>query len=154
MTHLAHLTITSGHLSYIDRQELTEGELVKARDLLERALSGKPALMAPPWDRYLLHVDPFGAALHLAIGALSADQSSVATIVRFGVAPRSRSGRALWDYLMQCPSAAVAPPRLRTPAAPWIAVVLEPDLAKHQEIIPILGDLEAALAWAWLERSA
>lgn len=81
-------------------------------------------------------------------------ESEIVTLTSFGVATRARSGRALWDLLLDLPDAASAPVGLSVPPSPWVAAVRKADLLPCQDIMPILGELETALAWAWLERQA
>lgn len=150
---LAHLTITSGHMSAIARSEIGQGEMAMASALLDQALACGRAQMPAPWQEYAIMAEPFGAALLVKIWHQAPPAASVPLVV-FGISPRARSGRALWARLLDDPAAAIAPKGMREPPAPWCSVVLQPALFDHQAIIPVLGDLEAALAWAWLDRKA
>ena len=149
---LAQLTITSGHISKVARHEVGNGEMAMARAVLDRALTGSPAPLPAPWQAYAVAAEAFGASLQVTIFAIGPGMLTVEPLVIFGVAPRARSGRALWRRLLGYPAAAIAPDGLAEPPAPWCAALLMPALFDHRDIIPVLGDIEAAIAWAWLDR--
>lgn len=149
LPRLAYLRVNCGHLTYPAPGELADVKIDFARDLLERALADR----STSWGDYCLYASRFGGGLHMSIGKFDGE-SEIVTLTSFGVATRARSGRALWDLLLDLPDAASAPVGLSVPPSPWVAAVRKADLLPCQDIMPILGELETALAWAWLERQA
>ena len=153
MTLLAHVTLATGHRRMVRRRDIDDAEVSAARDVIDAALATNAAEL-PQLPGYGLAVEPFGAAARFVVVAPPRDRPM--PLVVFGVSPRPRSGKRLWQLLvLQANDVLPGRPSPTEPRAPWCGAVPMPGLlfiddAEH--VAEEIGRLEAAFAWAWLER--
>jgi len=156
MTYLTRVSLDTGHLRRIERQEVGEPAIALLRPwLAELAASGERRPLPVP---ALAH---YSASAVVEVGLVvtiwapqgphrpgaPALAGSGIPLVTLGVAQRSRQGRDLWAALVAQLGADEA---ARRPAEPWLAVKRYPSSRAFPDAFAWLGDLEACIAWAWI----
>jgi hypothetical protein len=71
-------------------------------------------------------------------------------VVTFGVARRPLEGAQLWRMLYEEGVAPVTAKPLDFPRVPWVARRLGPAAKEHIAMLPVLAQIERAMAWTWL----
>jgi hypothetical protein len=151
VTYIRHITLTTGHSRDSHREEVSEEALAVCRDLLARVAAGVIAesIPIPGLPTYYLQARSTGRCATLTVYA----QGEHEPLLTIGIATHSRCGAILWRALHQFGSAPVVTDPTRCPPEPWVAVAIEQPATDphHQEMLPVLADLERCLAWAFLE---
>lgn len=156
--YIHHLTLSTGHLSRIERGDVSGETLARVGPWLA-------ALAASPGDSLPLPVDALSDYTGLAAvldGSLIVTISGPAMksgpmrgkrppLVTIAVAKRSRHGAELWP-LLQAPHMPAVKRGLTRPAEPWAAVSIWPTVMLYRDSVHWLGDLERCIAWAWCTR--
>lgn len=153
--YIEHLTLSTGHLSRIERGDVSGETLGRVAPWLGAIVeSGKYAPLP------VSGLAQFGASAAVYDGALVVTifgESGVegvdrAPLVTLGVARRHRHGPELWALLRK-PGMPRSKDDLSKPQEPWGAAIIWPTIALHMEALEWLGDLERCICWAWCARS-
>lgn len=146
--YINHLTLSTGHLSRIERGDVSGETLARVRPWLAAvtASGGTHTLPVSALSDYTASAVVVNGALIVSVFAPNG-----APLVSIGVAKRSRHGAPLWEALTgpQMPPAA---PGISQPSEPWCAALLWPTLAANLSAARWLGDFERCVAWAWCTR--
>ncbi len=157
MKNLTFLTVTSGHSQVNDRAAVKQFAVSSLVRLVQQG--GGPVPGLPGWS-FRLTLLPGGAFFSVSNGA--------DIVAAGGVAYTEASAATLWpelekmhlvnyDGLMKLSGGLAKMPAnwLGTPerpkSLPWLAVVLQPGLARHPFAGAWLGDFEQCLAWTVIE---
>lgn len=156
--YIYHVTMTTGHVRYSPRCEVSDATIERLGPMIDRALTGEhvalPTPSGPGWtltggvdtDRPL---DRQCCALTLWAPPVGADPVPVLTV---GIAVRSRCGVRLWRHLHRSFGAGrLATDAESPPPAPWCADRLEAGALLYPDAMEWTGDLARSLAWAWVE---
>lgn len=156
--YINHLTLSTGHVSRIERGDVNGETLARVGPWLAAlTATGESApLPVSGLATYSAIGSVYGGALILTVSGPTQQSGPMVgnapPLVTLGVAKRSRHGTALWPLL----SAPHMPPVKRgieRPAEPWCAVAIWPTIMLHPESMEWLGDLERCIAWAWVTRA-
>jgi hypothetical protein len=142
MTYLNHITLDTGHNRRSPRSEVSDEAIAMVGAHLRRAIAaGSDPIPTRPYD---LMATAVGRYLICTImdGSMPA--------LTFGVAPRARGAKKLWDVLVANRGYPVD--TAQPPGAPWLATRIErADLTR--KIATWAADYERICAWAWIERA-
>lgn len=155
--HINHLTLSTGHISRIQRGDVAGETLARNAPWLAALVQSGTSAPLP-----VAALAQYNAVAFVADGALVITICGMAPttgrmagvpppLVTLGVAKRSRHGAALWPLL----GAAHMPPikaGLQRPSEPWCAVAVWPIITRHLDALQWLGELERCIAWAWVTR--
>jgi len=148
VTHIRHVTLTTGHARDSFQGEVAPEALGALADLLSQALAGGRAPI--PNTGCALTATAEGHALLATV--YGAEASGVAPpIVTIGVARKSRVSPRLWGLLHEDRLQLATDPDT-WPPAPWCAARLDVGAATYPEAMGWVGDFERCLAWAWVVR--
>mgnify|MGYP000854033267 CR=1 FL=1 len=141
-THLAHLTLTTGHLRRSPRSEVSDDAMRGAREMIAGAtLHG--------WTVRMLPGMPPGSA---AYDLLYDGRRVVACYLGIEAGPAAE----MWGEMRRAFGHLPLPPAIQ-PDTPWLAVMLVPDPIVAADPVAFLdvlveaGNLERVVAWALLE---
>lgn len=157
MMYLQHITLTTGHVTRIQRGDVTGETLARVGPWLAVLVeSGAPApLPVSEMADYGALAVVIGGALIVTISGPNLADGPMAgkapPLVSIGIAERSRQGADLWS-IMTGPVMPAPKQGLQRPPEPWCAVAIWPTIALHPDCLAWIGDLERCIAWAWLER--
>lgn len=141
--YISHITMQTGHVSRIERGDVSGETLARVRPWLSALIESGASIPLPVQalgTDYSAHASAENGALVVTVSAASG-----LPLVTMGVAARSRHAVKLWDGLVGLSKAE----GVERPSAPWCAVMLWPALAAHDDAAAWLGDLERCIAWAW-----
>ena len=153
--YIAHITLNTGHVTRIERGDVTGETLARIGPWLAALVASgvQQPLPLSPLNDYTAAAAVAEGALMLSVfgrpivkGVFAGQRPPLVTL---GVAKRSRHGAALWPVLMRTPGIR---PGLRQPAEPWCAVGLWPTAGRDMQAMHWLGDMERCVAWAWCSR--
>lgn len=153
MSHLHHVTLTTGHVRRQARDEVGEDAIAAVAELLDGILQG--ARMPVRVPGYLVNGRHLGRDLITTVwrGPWE-DRRPVLTT---GVGLRSRSAPRLWrilhDHQETLPAPLVTDPG-HPPPVPWVADRIEIGAALHPDVLEWTGDWARCLGWAWADYSA
>ncbi len=162
MTHIHHITLTTGHARRSLREEVGPDIRSGLRPLIERALLGERVLLPagdpPCWitggvEGRCISLTVWGPPLSRAAFP-RADEAAPVPLAEVGIAPRARCAPRVWrslHELARTTGVQVATDPDDPPPAPWVAALLLPGIGIYPEAAHWLGDLERCLAWAWVE---
>lgn len=159
--YLHHVTLTTGHSRRSYRDEVDDEAVAVCRRILDDALAApRRHVEIPACYGCTLTATAEGGALIATVWGPPTEVRTLGLerppLVTFGVAERSRHGVKLWRVLHQAQGANVQTSPEQRPPEPWVAARIEIGIAllgdQAEVIMPIIGDLERCLAWAWIER--
>lgn len=156
--YINHLTLSTGHISRIERGQVSGEALGRVAPWVAvLAASGKAApLPVSGLDGYTALASVADGALILTVSGLPPEsgpmRDKAPPLVTLGVAKRSRHGAALWPLLTEHVMP-LAKRGLARPSEPWCGVVIWPTLMMYPSANEWLGDFERCIAWAWCTRS-
>lgn len=153
MTHIRHVTLTTGHSRKSSRAELHAGIVEQLAPLVaEIERHGSADFPSPTGLMQIIRLAPDRPSRHIAAWAISDPQGP--TLITLAVAMRDRPGAGLWRTLHASPMR----PNLATsaddpPPAPWLGVILHLDamIPTPHPALGWLGDFERCLAWTWVD---
>lgn len=155
---LHHVTLTTRHVHWSAREEVSPGVLDQLRPLVaECERHGVTELPTPDGLMTLRRIAPAEPSRHVAIWAVREPEGpALATIA---LAMRTRAGAGVWRQLHESARLELAHVGMKPmasaepPPAPWLAAVLHlPSLLPQPHAaLAWLGDLERCLAWAWID---
>lgn len=148
--YIHHLTLTTGHVSRSTRDDVPDDILAVMAPWLQAAVNSGQQHPLPGLPEYVAAVLVQDGSLLVTVYAPQPDIGPRLPLATFGVAQRSRNGKALWSLLMANFGAHAS---ARRPTEPWCAVALHPALAGDREAAEWMADFEACVAWAWITRS-
>jgi len=143
MTHLHHVTLTSGDVARHRRDSFDGSAIAAAATLLDSILTGGKPEVSPGYRAFGSH-----SGHSLLVTLVGPDDAPILTT---GVALRSRSAPRLWRMLHDRPSLPIVTDPAAPPPAPWIADRLEIGAATDEVATTWTGRWAACVGWAWLE---
>lgn len=147
MSYIKHLTITTGSVQHSERGDVPPDMLAALAPWLAGAIdSGAIATLPAPFAPYGARGLVRQGCLMVTVHTPRVGSGPQLPLVTSGVARDAEQGAALWPLLLQGAKQGAG---LHPPAAPWCAVHRHPAYA-HIDDPAWLGDLERAVAWAWL----
>jgi len=140
--YLTHATTSTGHIRRSYRHEVADDVVSTLKCWLPDLLTGQLRCIVD--DRYAARCDWYnGKAIGLVVCRLDAEMRQT-DLVRFSVCRHSKRATPAWEYA----GGEGSPPRV-----PFVAAGLLQDniVAEDLPVLPVIGDFERCLAWAWLE---
>lgn len=159
--YLHHVTLTTGHSRRSYRDEVDDDVVEICSSILDDALADpRRHVEIPACYGCTLTATAEGGALIVTVWGPPTEVRTLGLqrppLATFGVAERSRHGARLWRVLHQAQGANVQTSPEQRPPEPWVAARIEIGIVmlgdQAEVIMPIIGDLERCLAWAWIER--
>lgn len=151
--YINHLTLSTGHLSRIERGDVAGETLARVAPWLAAAVEVGKAVPLPVSELvdYTALACVLEGSLIITVSGPNHELGPAPPLVTLGVAKRSRHGAALWPLL----TGPVMPPTkagLVRPAEPWCAVAIWPTISLSPDALRWLADFEKCVAWAWVTR--
>ena len=140
--HLTHATINTGHSRRSYRSEVADSVVDTLKSWLPDLLTGQLRCIFD--DKYAARCDWYnGKAIGLVVCRLDAEMRQT-DLVRFSVCRHSKRAAPAWKYA----GGEGIPPRV-----PFVAAGLLQDNIEAEDwsVLPLIGDFERCIAWAWLE---
>lgn len=150
--HIAHVTLTTGHVRLSPRHEVDDAVVAALRPLIEEVVSGRTVPIPVPGYSITGRTsgeDGAGRCLSVIVWGERLQPEPICTI---GIAAHSRCGARLWRKLHEVTTRPAVTDPGRQPTALWVAAALQTGLERHADALVWLGDFERCLAWAFIER--
>lgn len=140
--YIYHVTTSTGHARKSPKREVNRATLDILRGWVVKLLNGEQ--MAITDERYSCRVGAHDSKFCEFLISRIDEQMRTADLVRFTVCRHSRQKRKAWEAVGGEGEA---------PNVPFCAAQLFPANVRPEdlEFLPVFGDFERCLAWAWIE---
>lgn len=152
MTYLNHITLNTGHLARVNREEVSSEATQLLGPWLKTIINTEETYPLPVEDWAWLGAKAFvqDGGLVVTVYGRKPDIGPRLPWVTFGVAQKSRHSNNLWGLLV---ANFGAHPKAKVPSTPWCAVAVLDTAPKGIKILQMLADFERCAAWAWITRN-